>query len=348
MDFINETNESSVTLKSIFISYGKTEALRGVSFHAPQGEITALFGPSGAGKTTCLRLIAGLEKPSAGTIHIGTRLVSAENVWIPPRRRGVGFCFQEPALWPALRVREHVELPMRENGLHADERRKQAAALLDRFSLLPLAERKPEQLSGGEQKRLAFARTLANDPKILLLDEPLSSVEGPLRDELIDLIHSCKRNGTVILIVTHQLDEAFALADHLAILQEGRLLREGATQEVFLNPQSIAAAKLLGYRNFFPVHAKEDGIHSPFGMWVCAEKRQGEGLAAALPGDFIVERCEEGEGVVQACWFSGRGYRIRAAMGDRLVEGISSTTLPVGERVKVRLQGAPIWLEGKE
>jgi len=144
------------------------------------------------------------------------------------------------------------------------------------------------------------------------------------------------------------LDEAFALADRMAILQAGRLLREGATQEVFLNPQSIAAAKLLGYRNFFPVHAETGRFHSPYGTWEYAGAPQIDGLAAALPEDFAVERSENGEGVVCACWFSGSGYRIRATIGDRLVEGISPTALLIEERVKVRLQGAPIWLGEKE
>ena len=216
------------------------------------GELLALVGPSGSGKTTVLRAIAGLYRPAAG------RIVSGSQVWfdgtagtmVSPQERATGLVFQDYALFPHLSALENVKLAAR----HLDEpqRSSQAAALLARVHLDGLEMRMPDRLSGGERQRVALARALARDPKVLLLDEPFSAVDRTTRERLkVELSNLHRSLEVPIILVTHDLQEAEALADRIAILHKGRTLQSGAPDDVRLRPVSALVARLMGQTNVF-------------------------------------------------------------------------------------------------
>lgn len=208
--------------------------------------VTVLFGPSGAGKTTILRALAGLERSADCMIHFGCETwADAKNgVFIPPQRRRIGFLFQDYALFSHLTVVGNIRYGLR--GLSLTEQQLRTAELLERFQLQDLAARHPDQLSGGQKQRVALARTLAPQPRLLLLDEPLSALDGPtrgaLRGKLRNLLSSL---GIPVLLVTHDRVEALALGDEIAIVNEGRIVQHGLIEEVFHRPLTPAIAKIV-------------------------------------------------------------------------------------------------------
>ncbi len=213
--------------------------------------ITALVGPSGCGKSSLLRLLAGLERPADGFIHQGERIWfdAARGVCLAPQRRRVGLVFQDYALFDHLTVAENVAF-----GVPRPARRAQVRHWLRRLGLEDLAGRRPHQLSGGQRQRVALARALAPEPDLLLLDEPFSALDGHrragLREGLAALVEESPRP---VLLVTHDLEDARRLAQWTAVMVDGRLLRHGPTGEVFHDPGSATAARVLGWRNLLPL-----------------------------------------------------------------------------------------------
>jgi len=223
-----------------------------VEISCEPGELLALVGPSGSGKTTVLRSIAGLYRPAAGRIVSGSQVWfdAAARTMVAPQARATGLVFQDYALFPHLTALENVKLAAR----HLDEpkRSTHAAALLARVHLDGLETRRPDQLSGGERQRVALARALARDPKVLLLDEPFSAVDRTTRERLkVELSHLHRSLEIPIILVTHDLREAEALADRIAILHKGRTLQSGAPDDVRLRPVSALVARLMGQTNVF-------------------------------------------------------------------------------------------------
>jgi molybdate transport system ATP-binding protein len=205
--------------------------------------VTVLFGPSGCGKTTVLRCLAGLERPAEGWIRFGeeTWFDAATGVHLPPQRRGVGFLFQDYALFPHLTVAGNVGYAL--NG--AADRRRQVTDLLAAFGLSELGDRYPSQLSGGQQQRVAVARALARRPRLLLLDEPLSALDGPTADELRPTLRRLLAGfGVPVVLVTHDRTEAMSLADHLVVMNRGRSIQRGPVDE--------AAARIVGTETVQP------------------------------------------------------------------------------------------------
>lgn len=205
---------------------------------------TVLFGPSGCGKTTILRGLAGLDKPKAGQLTFGNEhwYDDDKKLWTPPQQRRIGLLFQEYALFPHLNVAENIAY-----GMPRSPQRRTAADWLDQFQLSGLADRLPHRLSGGERQRVALARTLTTEPRLLLLDEPLSALDEVLRRELRgqlkQLLHD---NGIPAVVVTHDRLEAMTLADQLVVLDQGRMLQQGPVAEVFNTPASPAVARIVG------------------------------------------------------------------------------------------------------
>jgi molybdate transport system ATP-binding protein len=213
-------------------------------------EVVALFGASGAGKTLTLACLAGLVRPDEGRIatHAGVLFDSAARVDVPPQRRRLGYVFQGYALFPHLSVEDNVAFGLRGRARH--ERRRRTAEVLDRLGLAPLARRRPRDLSGGQQQRVALGRALAVDPELLLLDEPLSALDAPLRRQLrADLVGTVREWGKATVLVTHDLAEAFQLADRIVIYDAGRVAQAGPKSELLSRPASAEVARLLGMRN---------------------------------------------------------------------------------------------------
>jgi molybdate transport system ATP-binding protein len=218
----------------------------------PEGAITSVVGPSGSGKTSMLRLVAGLLAPAAGRISFGeaTWFASASGINRPPRERSIGVVPQRYALFPHLTARENVEAAL----LHLPRARRapRAEAALARAHVTGLEARYPHELSGGQQQRVAVARAIAREPRVLLLDEPFSSVDRSTRKHLYaELKRLHAELGCTVMLVTHDLDEAALLSSHLCLIRRGRLVQAGATQDVLARPESAEAARLLDYGNVF-------------------------------------------------------------------------------------------------
>jgi len=216
---------------------------RDVSLVFPHRSLTVLLGPSGSGKSTLLRLLSGLETPDAGRVLLDGRDVTRESA----ERRGVGLVFQDGALFPHLDVTENVAFGLRVHGVPRAEREARVADALALVGLADLARRKVDRLSGGERQRVALARALAPRPAVLLFDEPLASLDRQLREELRAAIRRLHDElGLTSVLVTHDRDEALALADQLVVIRDGAVVEEGAPREVFARPRDAFTARLLG------------------------------------------------------------------------------------------------------
>src|SRR6266496_5024096 len=218
-------NESFVRLKAVTKRRGDRKVVSNASFEVAEGEFLALLGPSGCGKTTTLRLIAGLETPDAGEIWIAGRRVTADGRnLVPPRLRGVGFVFQDLALWPHLTVTGNLDFVLASAKIPKHERAERITEILRLVRIERFAQSYPGQLSGGEQQRVALARALVACPRLLLLDEPMSSLDPDLKAELLDELASVQQSlGVTAIYVTHNEDEAAALATRLVRMIEGRI-----------------------------------------------------------------------------------------------------------------------------
>lgn len=227
-------------------------ALEEVSLEVHEAETLVLLGPSGCGKTTVLRCIAGLEVPDAGEIYVGGRCVFSRRarVWVPPERRNVGMVFQSYALWPHMRVWENVAYPLRNRGVGTDAARRAAQEALTLVGLEDLGERYPGQLSGGQQQRVALARALVARSDVILLDEPLSSLDAPVREQLrVELRELKARFGWTAVYVTHDQKEAAFLADRIAVMEQGRVVQIGTSTEIYQRPGSPYVARFTGCVN---------------------------------------------------------------------------------------------------
>jgi iron(III) transport system ATP-binding protein len=239
-----------ITLSGIDKSYVSGHlAVKGLSLDVPSGAFMCLLGPSGCGKTTTLRMVAGLEQPTAGDIAVGGRVLDsvARGVFVPPEKRQMGLVFQSYALWPHLTVTKNVEFGLRMQHVGAAERRRRVGEVLDALRISEVAGRYPAQLSGGQQQRVALARMLVVKPDVLLLDEPLSNLDAQLRLEMraeLKRIHA--EFGSTIVFVTHDQLEAMTLATHVAVMNTGVLEQFGGPLEIYRRPSSRFVAEFVG------------------------------------------------------------------------------------------------------
>ncbi|WP_134704165.1 ABC transporter ATP-binding protein [Ammoniphilus sp. YIM 78166] len=231
------------------------KAAQNITFEVPQGKLFTLLGPSGCGKTTTLRSIAGLEKPSGGEINIGEDVVysSKKNIFVPPNRRDIGMVFQSYAIWPHMNVYENAAFPLRVgktkySNKQIDERVLRALHVV---ALDGLESRSATKLSGGQQQRLALARALVMEPKLLLLDEPLSNLDAKLRERMRFELKRLQRDlGITSIYVTHDQSEALALSNQIAVMNAGHIIQLGSPREIYEQPKSEFVADFIGSTNF--------------------------------------------------------------------------------------------------
>jgi iron(III) transport system ATP-binding protein len=253
---------------------GAVEAVRGVSLSVERGSFYTLLGPSGCGKTSTLRCIAGLETPSSGHIEIGSTVVysSATRTLVPPHRRDIGMVFQSYAIWPHMSVFDNVAFPLL-HGVRKQDRsvvRDKVMRALSLVQLEDLASRPAPLLSGGQQQRVALARAIANEPAVLLLDEPLSNLDAKLREEMRQEIKSLvRRLGTTTLYVTHDQLEALSMSDTVGVVRDGLLVQEGPPREVYLNPADAFVANFLGRTNLLSGRVHGDQVETARGALAC-------------------------------------------------------------------------------
>jgi putative spermidine/putrescine transport system ATP-binding protein len=237
---------TAVTFQHVSRHFGQVRAVDDVSLDIAEGEFFALLGPSGSGKTTCLRLIAGFEQPSSG--HIEIFGATAEGV--PPYRRNVNTVFQDYALFPHMTVLENVAYGLMVRGVDKQKRLAEADKALALVALPGFGQRRPSQLSGGQRQRVALARALVNQPKVLLLDEPLGALDLKLREQMQVELKTLQRNlGITFVFVTHDQGEALSMADRVAIFNHGKIAQVGTPEDVYERPQTRFVADFVGSSN---------------------------------------------------------------------------------------------------
>ena len=237
---------ADVSVEGCRKTYGDVVAVDGIDLQVAAGEFFTLLGPSGSGKTTTLRMIAGFEQPDAGRITLGGEDITHR----PPYARDVNTVFQDYALFPHMTVAENVEYGLKVKGVPRAERRRHVADVLEMVRLAGYGSRKPIQLSGGQRQRVALARSIANRPKVLLLDEPLGALDLKLRQEMQVFLKSLQRElGMTFLYVTHDQEEALTMSDHLAVFNDGRIEQVGTPSEVYERPLTEFVAGFVGTSN---------------------------------------------------------------------------------------------------
>ncbi|MCX5479624.1 ABC transporter ATP-binding protein [Kaistia geumhonensis] len=242
-------SRSAVSLRGVSRHFGSVKALDAVDLEIAEGEFFAMLGPSGSGKTTCLRLIAGFEQPSAGHIEIFGERVEG----VPPYRRNVNTVFQDYALFPHMNVAENVAYSLMLKRVPKAERARTAEAALEMVKLGGYGARRPGQLSGGQRQRVALARAIVNNPRVLLLDEPLGALDLKLRESMQEELKSLqKRLGITFIFVTHDQGEALSMADRVAVFSEGRIRQVGTPETIYRAPNSPFVADFVGSSNVLP------------------------------------------------------------------------------------------------
>src|SRR4051812_42692053 len=324
----------SIVLEDLTKRYGGHPVVSSVSLEVGDGELFVLLGSSGSGKSTLLRMIAGLSEVDAGRVMLRGRDVTD----LPPAARGVGFVFQSYALFRGMPVAENVEFALAVRGVPAAQRRRRRDELLELVGLSGLGGRMPRQLSGGQQQRVALARALAHQPEVLLLDEPFGALDAKVRLELRRTIREIQRElGITTIFVTHDQEEAFELADRLAVLSFGRLLEVGPPDELYLRPETEFVATFLGTANLMVGEATPEGVRlGPVQLPLGTKAEAGTRRVQVLfrPEDVAVRDAEEGlacpslgRAVVEQRSFVGSFERLRLRLPP--IPGVRAIAPPV-------------------
>ena len=267
---------ASLAFDDVRHAYGAVESVRGVSFEIAPGEVVALIGNSGCGKTTLLRLAAGLERPASGRVLLDGLEISGSRVFVPPERRGIGMMFQDFALFPHLSNLENVMFGL--HGFSRADSERQARSALDRVGLGRLAGDYPHMLSGGEQQRVALARAIAPRPAVILMDEPFSGLDRRLRDAVrTDTLAILREARATSLIVTHDPEEAMRMADRIVLMRGGKVLEAGVPADLYRRPATLFAARFFCEMNEIAGVVQGGRVETPLGRF------DAPGLAEGTP-----------------------------------------------------------------
>ena len=337
-------------------TFGKVQALDNFSITIAPGELVALLGPSGCGKTTALRAVAGLELLDEGRVLVG----GDDITHVPPHRRNVGMVFQAYSLFPNMNALENVAFGLEVRRVPAARRRARAGELLELVGLAGLAERYPHELSGGQQQRVALARALCVEPRLLLLDEPLSALDAKVRAQLRDEIRRIQLEvGITALFVTHDQEEALSMADRVGVMRSGRLEQLGSPAEVYSTPATNFVAEFVGSVSRLPGRVVAPGTVDVLGHRLAIPARTGVVMASGTEVDVLVRPesitlrpAPDGPGVVARASFLGATVRVVASLADGVEvssvlpagEGFS---FPAGARVDIELLGEVLFVVGR-
>jgi len=324
--------ETALKIINLTKTYEGTPALSEVSFEVEFGQIVAVLGPSGSGKSTLLNLITGIEQPDAGSIRWQGQDLSG----IPTHARDFGLMFQEYALFPHLDVAGNVGFGLRMQGLPPGEQKERIEAVLRLVDLAGYEDRQVDTLSGGERQRVALARSLAPGPRLLMLDEPLGALDRTLREQLLlDLPSILGEMGQTALYVTHDQQEAFALADRIVLLHQGEIKQIGSPIEIYRSPRSPFVARFLGLTNLFPaeVHVR-DGVvqvETPWGSFPVETGLRGMVTVLLRPDRLDVGGSGAGrlQGVVISHSFRGDEVFLRVQIGNDEIQATLDADKPI-------------------
>jgi thiamine transport system ATP-binding protein len=324
-------------LRDVQKKFGTKLALDDISFKVQTGEIVALLGPSGSGKSTLLSIIAGLNQPDRGQVFWDGKDISA----VPPHLRGFGLMFQDYALFPHRDIAGNVAFGLEMAGQPRTQLTKRVREVLELVGLAGFERREVSSLSGGEQQRVALARALAPRPKLLMLDEPLGSLDRALRTRLLQELASILRTaGQTSLYVTHDQEEAFAIADRIVLLEAGRIAQDASPKDLYLRPASPFVAEFLGLHNLFPGKLSAAVLHTPFGEFPLAVGVDGDATVLLRP-DAIqigIEASAKVEGKLVKAEFQGSATSAYIQSGAQLLKFSvpSAVILPkIGENLTV-------------
>ena len=338
---------AAVSLRGITRAFGAVRALDGMSLEIAPGELVALLGPSGCGKTTALRIVAGLESADAGQVLISGSDVSG----IPAARRDMGMVFQSYSLFPTMTALDNVAFGLRMRKVSAARRKQRAAELLDMVGLAAQARQHPHQLSGGQQQRVALARALAIEPRVLLLDEPLSALDAQVRVQLREQIRALQqRLGTTTLFVTHDQEEALSMADRVGVMRSGRLEQVAEPPVLYSRPATAFVAEFVGTMNRIPGQLAA-GTVTALGAAVPAHDghQAADGPVDVLvrPEGLTLTAAAGGNGIVTARTFRGAVTRISVLISGETeiradVPSADAAAMTPGAAVQVTLPPAPV------
>ena len=351
---------SELVVGNVMKSLGGVPVLRGASFEAEQGRILALLGASGSGKTTLLRCIAGLELPEEGHIEISGRTVvdARKGIALAPEQREIGLVFQSYALWPHRTVAQNVAYGLKLRNAPLAQIETRVHAILEKLGLAQLAGRYPDQLSGGQQQRVAICRALVYEPRVLLLDEPLSNLDAKLREEARFWIRKLILElGTCAIMVTHDQGEALAMADHILLLKDGVIVQQGAPIDIYSDPHTFYSAEFLGTNNVATgriVSVEGDGLLVQGEGWSLRGVWRGTDRPAAGQPVRIIVRVERvaldsGNGAAQlemqhdASLYLGDKWEHRLRRGDLRMRAYGASRLE-GGKVALAIRAEDVWI----
>ena len=336
--------------------FGTKVALSGVSLVVEPGTFTVLLGPSGSGKTTLLRCLAGIEQPSSGQITIGGKVVVGPGTFVSPDKRGLSMVFQDYALWPHLTVRKNIGFPLLSTSVPRAERVARVDNMLERVGIAHLSERYPNELSGGEQQRVALARSLSAQVGLILFDEPLSNLDADRRDQLrIEIATLTRDAGVTAVYITHDQSEAFALADRVGVLRQGELVQYARPEKIYRHPKSAFVARFTGVSGEFAVSEileisdKRVRVRLPFAPHLFIEATKSENSPYDTDPHLFVRAAgvtlapvtsESGApGRIRDVAYNGRGYEHVVEVGDKetLTKVFAPERYERGDCVKVLL-----------
>lgn len=345
---MRDNQNSRLCITGLRKTFSGHVALQDISLTLETGKVLALIGPSGCGKTTLLRCIAGLIQPDAGEIRISGQTVFSSNTARPPETRDLGMVFQDYALWPHMTVAQNVSFPLEMAGMARGERIGKVQSALSMVGLEHLSDQAPGTLSGGQQQRVALARAIVNSPGLLLMDEPLSNLDKNLRESLaLDIRQLIGRLGLTAVMVTHDQQEAYALADSVAVLQEGVLAQVEAPEQLYRSPATPDIARFLDAGTLVQGVLKDSGFYLG-SQWVPSlPTTDYRGALTVLVQRQSVCVCEREQADlvarVEGCLFQGEFYTLRLRLDQEVSLRMQSTQrVPLGDTVGLRLARAEL------
>jgi len=327
---------ASLTLKNVTKNFGALKVLENITLELADGELLVLLGRSGCGKSTILRLIAGLERLDGGEIYIGDKRIDH----LEPKKRQVAMVFQNYALYPHMSVEKNLAFPLKVAGLKSEEIKQRVARVAETLGLVDKRKDKPGQLSGGQRQRVALGRAIIREPSLFLLDEPLSNLDADLRVRMRhEIVRLQKEVGVTTIHVTHDQAEALTMADRIALLEGGQLIQVGSPEELYKNPNSLFVAKFLGSPAINAIEARvEHNTLVPFGLPVSSfylESEQARLVVGLRPEAITISPGGDYTGVVKSCEYLGEQYVVHLAFkGIELVVSGCREARDSGQAVK--------------